>query len=86
MILWLTRKKGKFGGAGLRARLWRRVALVAQAFQPVRPHRQDAGATKNFSDQELGNHKQKVGRLGGGSLGSRRSPIIPREFLGQERR
>jgi hypothetical protein len=28
-----------------------RVAAVAQAFQPVRSHPQDAGATKNFSEQ-----------------------------------
>jgi len=44
-------KDEKCCGAAVPARLRGAIASVAQAFQPVRPHRQAAGATTNFSGQ-----------------------------------
>jgi len=45
-------KQAQSGRAGLCAHLRGAVASVAEAFQPVRPHRRNAGVTLNFSGQK----------------------------------
>jgi len=53
MGLWPTRKVKSLAGRAAAS-----ADFNGTGFQPVLPHRQDAGATKNFSRQELPSRKK----------------------------